>query len=88
MGYSCQRPTDEDTLLAVYIKNALENKPNDFDQIVEQIRHGDGARFFDPDKQEWAPEADFTLCLDLDRFDFILKVEKDNGMNYLTKTKP
>lgn len=85
MGYSCQYPTDEDTLLAIYIKNELEGKPNNFGAMVDQIRTGDGARFFAPEKQEWAPAADFDLCLSLNRFDFVLKVEQENGLNYLRK---
>ncbi len=85
MGYSCQYPTDEDTLLAEYIKNELEGKPNDFQAMVEQLRKGDGARFFAPEKQEWAPAEDFDLCLSLNRFDFVLKVEKQDGVNYLRK---
>lgn len=85
MGYSCQYPTDEDTLLAVYIKNELEGIPNDFQAMVEQIRKGDGARFFAPEKQEWAPAEDFDLCLALNRFNFVLKVEKENGVNYLSR---
>jgi 2-phosphosulfolactate phosphatase len=85
MGYSCQYPTDEDTLLAEYLKNELEGEPNDFQAMVEQIKHGDGARFFAPEKQEWAPVADFALCLSLNRFNFVLKVEQDNGLNYLQK---
>lgn len=85
MGYSCQYPTDEDTLLAVYIKNELEGVANDFQAMVEQLRSGDGARFFYPEKQEWAPAADFDLCLSLSRFDFVLKVEQENGLNYLMK---
>ena len=85
MGYSCQYPTDEDTLLAVYIKNELEGQPNNFAQMVEQIRLGDGARFFAPEKQEWAPVADFDLCLSLNRFNFVLKVEQEEGLNYLRK---
>ncbi len=85
MGYSCQYPTDEDTLLAVYIKNELENTINDFPAMVEQIKKGDGARFFAPEKQEWAPQADFDLCLSLNRFDFVLKVENENGLNVLQK---
>lgn len=85
MGYSCRYPTDEDTLLAVYVKNELEGEPNDFTAMVEQIRNGDGARFFAPEKQEWAPAADFDLCLSLNRFNFVLKVEQENGVNYLTR---
>lgn len=85
MGYSCQYPTDEDTLLAVYIKNELLGIENDFQAMVEQIRTGDGARFFAPEKQHWAPMADFDLCLSLNRFNFVLKVEKENELNYLRK---
>jgi len=88
MGYSCQYPTDEDTLLAIYIKNELDGIPNDFEKMVERIRIGDGARFFAPEKQEWAPSADFDLCLALNRFDFVLKVERENDLNYLRKIKP
>jgi len=85
MGYSCRYPTDEDTLLAVYIKNELEGVANDFHAMVEQLRSGDGARFFSPEKQEWAPATDFDLCLSLNRFDFVMKVEAENGVNYLKK---
>lgn len=85
MGYSCRYPTDEDTLLAVYIKNELEGKPNDFQAMVEQIREGDGARFFAPEKQAWAPMADFDLCLSLNRFNFVLQVNRENDLNYLRK---
>lgn len=85
MGYSCQYPTDEDTLLGVYIKNELQGVPNDFKAMVEKIKLGDGARFFAPEKQEWAPIADFDLCLSLNRFNFVLKVERENEVNYLRK---
>lgn len=85
MGYSCQYPTDEDTLLAEYIKNDLEGISNDFQAMIEQIRKGDGARFFAPGKQDWAPVADFDLCLSLNRFDFVLRVEEENGQNYLRR---
>lgn len=85
MGYSCQYPTDEDTLLAVYIRNELQGSPNDFAAMVEQIRMGDGTRFFAPEKQEWAPAEDFDLCLSLNRFDFVLKVEQESGLNCLKR---
>jgi len=83
MGYACEYPTDEDTLCAEWIKNELEGKPNHFAEMVEIIRQGSGARFFDPEKQSWSPQADFELCLDLNRFGFVLKVENDGGVNFL-----
>ncbi|WP_423126386.1 2-phosphosulfolactate phosphatase [Gaoshiqia sp. Z1-71] len=85
MGYACSYPTDEDTFLAEYIKARLEKQPVDFEAMVEKLRTGSGARFFAPEKQEWAPSADFELCLSLNRFNFVLKVEQENGRNYLKK---
>jgi 2-phosphosulfolactate phosphatase len=89
MGYACEYPTDEDTLCAEWIKNEIEKKAapslpekeekktKRFEEMVEIIRIGSGARFFDPEKQSWSPQADFELCLDLNRFNFVLKVEKE-----------
>ncbi len=85
MGYACEYPTDEDTFCAEFIKNELEGYPNDFEKMVAIIRQGSGARFFDPEKQEWAPEADFDLCMKINRFNFVLKVEKENNTKYLRK---
>lgn len=97
MGYACEYPTDEDTLCAEWIKNELEKeapprlpgmggeKSKSFAEMVEIIRKGSGARFFEPEKQSWSPQADFELCLDINRFDFVLKVENDGKMNYLKR---
>ncbi|WP_297097995.1 2-phosphosulfolactate phosphatase [uncultured Draconibacterium sp.] len=85
MGFALQYPTAEDTLCAEYIKNELEGRPNDFPAMVKQIKETDGARFFDPATESWSPESDFHLCMDLNRFDFILKVEKVGDLNYLRK---
>ncbi len=85
MGYACQHPTDEDTFLAEYIQAKLLGEGFDFETAKDKLRKGAGARFFVPEKQSWAPSADFDLCLDLNRFPFVLKVEKNNGINYLEK---
>lgn len=85
MGYSCEYPTDEDTFLAEYIKNELEGITNNFPEMVDKLRNGSGARLFDPENQEWSPSTDFDLCLNLNQFDFVLKVEKEGDLNYLKK---
>ena len=78
MGSSEIRIADEDTLCAEYIKNALENKINDFSKIIEHLREYRSAhKFFDP-AIDWAPERDFDLCLSLNKFNFVLKVELCN----------
>ena len=83
MGYSCAYPTHEDTFLAEYIQAKLEYRHVDFENMVERLKRGAGSRFFTPEKQKWAPSADFGLCLNLDCFNFILKVEQENERNYL-----
>ncbi len=85
MGYACEFPTDEDTLCAEYLRNELKGLPNDFTAMVEIIRKGSGSRFFEPEKQEWAPKEDFKLCLDLNRFNFVLRVQKRSDYNFLRK---
>lgn len=85
MGYACEYPTDEDTLCAEFIKNELKGKSNSFDKMIKIMRAGSGARFFDLKKQSWSPQKDFELCLDLNRFDFVLKVEREDDLNYLRR---
>ncbi len=86
MGYAYEDEAEEDTLCAEYIKSALEGKILDPNEIKERLRQDAGKRFFQPESQEWAPESDFDLCLDFNKFNFILKAEKDNdGLFYLTK---
>ncbi|HYW94821.1 MAG TPA: 2-phosphosulfolactate phosphatase [Bacteroidales bacterium] len=76
MGYSTQYPVEEDTFCAEYIKNELEERKNNFDEMVSIIRQTSGARFFDEEKQTFAPSSDFDLCLSLNRFDFVIKAKK------------
>ena len=85
MGYACSFPVDEDTLCAEYIRNELTGLPNDFNKMIPVIRKGSGKRFFEPEKQEWAPASDFNMCLKLNLFDFILKVRNDNNPGFLEK---
>jgi 2-phosphosulfolactate phosphatase len=74
MGYACLYPTDEDTLCAEYIRNELLGIESDWGYMRERMKTGSGARFFNPENREWSPEEDFELCLDRNRFDFVLKV--------------
>ncbi len=85
MGYACEFATDEDTLCAEYIRNELKGVESDFEQMKRIIRKGSGRRFFEQEKQDWAPESDFDMCLELNLFDFVLKVKTQNGNRYLEK---
>lgn len=82
-----ESPFDEDVLCANYIKSLLENNP--FINLKEQInklKTTTGSKFFNKLKQNDFPERDFYLCTEVNKFDFILNVEKDNtGNMYIRK---
>ena len=73
MGYAAQYPIEEDSLCAEYIKERLAGGEPDYDSITETIRNSSGKRFFVAANQGHAPSTDFYLCLDINRFDFVLR---------------
>ena len=86
MGYEGIRPSQEDDFCADYIENEILGKETDFNSMVEILRTGDGARLLNPENQEHSPASDFDLCLERDKFNFVLRVQKDHsGLNYLEK---
>lgn len=88
MGYACLYPVEEDDGCATYIANELNGLPNDFAAMVKEIRETSGARFFLPEKQPFAPEEDFHLCLNINRFNFVLRKETENGYMVIRKVEP
>ncbi len=52
----------------------------------ERLRAAPAAKkFFDP-AATWAPEGDFDLCTDVDRFGFVLRLSGNGGSQpYLEK---
>jgi 2-phosphosulfolactate phosphatase len=86
MGYEGIRPSQEDDFCADYIENELLGVETNFESMVEILRFGDGARLLDPKNHAHSPASDFDLCLDRDKFNFVLVVKKDeSGLNYLEK---
>jgi 2-phosphosulfolactate phosphatase len=81
-----EKPFPEDQLFAEYLKALLENKILDnFDERIAELKYTSGAKFFDEILKEHFPEKDFYLCTELNKFDFVLKVEKDNNNNLYMK---
>lgn len=80
-------PFDEDILCAKYIKSMLENKPlKNLEEEIEKLKTTTGSKFFDKLKQKDFPERDFYLCTEVNKFDFVLKVNKDEKENlYIEK---
>lgn len=78
MGREGLEEAEEDELCAVYLRSLLEGRPmGDIDERLKGLRQGGGRHFFDPENQEIFPEKDFWMCIDRDRFDFVLSVQKD-----------
>jgi 2-phosphosulfolactate phosphatase len=76
LGTAGVEPSPEDTMCAMYLKNELEDFPNRFEALRRFLATVESAaKFFDPAK-DYAPERDFELCMDLDRFGFVLRTER------------
>lgn len=74
MGLAGRKSTREDTLCAEYIKSLLEGTECDLEKGIEECKRDDGAKFFDPARQDVFPESDFHLSVEADRFPFAMRV--------------
>jgi hypothetical protein len=71
--------TDEDELCAILFRNHLKGRPGDADAIRRLIlAGGEVGRFHDPSRPYLHPE-DVDIALDINRFDFAVRVEFENG---------
>ena len=82
MGKAGLEPAEEDELCAVYLQSLLTGQElPDIDSRLKSLARGGGRHFFDPAQQEVYPEKDFWMCIDRNRFDFVLKIDGDrNGL--------
>ena len=78
MGKEGLEPAEEDELCAVYLKSLLTGTEiPDIDEKLKALRTGGGRHFFDPALRDVFPEKDFWMCIDRNRFDFVLRIDKD-----------
>ena len=76
MGWGGLEKAPEDESLADYIEQKLNRQEPDFEAMKKHIRaHPQGAKFFEED-QTIFKEGDFHCAMDLNRFDFCLKLMK------------
>ncbi len=84
MGNAGVRPAAEDELCAEYIKSLVEGvELPDFEQRVADLQRYGGDHFFDENRQEIYPKEDFFMCVQYDKFPFVIHVEKDE-MGFVT----
>ena len=86
MGLEAVSQTEEDNLCANYIKSLLLECETDLQSEIENLKTTSGAKFFDKAQNEVFPEEDFHMCVEYDKFDFIVKLEKgEDGISYMRK---
>jgi 2-phosphosulfolactate phosphatase len=79
MGDNGIKRTDEDELCAIHLRNRLEGRPGDSDAVRRLIlAGGEVGRFHDPARPYLHPE-DVAIALDIDRYDFAVKLNFEDG---------
>lgn len=74
MGHEAHTRCAEDDLCAELLFARLKGEPFDVAGVRARLRGAPAAqKFFDP-AAHWAPEPDFEMCTDVDRFDFVLRL--------------
>jgi 2-phosphosulfolactate phosphatase len=88
MGDNGLKRTDEDELCAIHLRNRLEGRPGDRDTIRRLILvGGEVRRFHDPSRPYLHPE-DVDIALDIDRYDFAVRVEFEDGRPVARMERP
>jgi 2-phosphosulfolactate phosphatase len=86
MGKEAKERSAEDDLCAEVLRGRLSGAGFDVSTVRDRLRDSPAAKkFFDP-AATWAPEGDFDLCTDVDRFGFVLRLSNGApGTAYLEK---
>ena len=79
MGHEARERCVEDYLCARCLLDLLEGRVPGLRRVAELLRDAPAARkFFDP-ACEFAPQEDFDVCTDVDRYGFVLRVRRTSG---------
>jgi 2-phosphosulfolactate phosphatase len=79
MGDNGVRRTDEDETCAMHLRNLLQGRPGDAEAVRRLIlAGGEVLRFRDPARPYLHPD-DVKIALDIDRYDFAVKVDLVDG---------
>jgi 2-phosphosulfolactate phosphatase len=80
MGWNANVRTDEDELCALYLRNLLEGREPNPDALRQLVQaSGQVAKFYDPDQPHFHAE-DCEMSLDIDRFDFAIRVAREDDL--------
>jgi 2-phosphosulfolactate phosphatase len=89
MGEAATSRCAEDDMCADLLHARLTGRAYDTGDVRERLRTAPSAqKFFDP-AATWAPQTDFDLCTDVDRFDFVLQLAgRDQALPWLERMTP
>jgi 2-phosphosulfolactate phosphatase len=80
MGNEGIARSDEDELCALHLRNLVEGRPGNPAAVREVIlAGGDVLRFHDPSRP-YLNHHDLEIALDVDRYDFAIRVTMENGL--------
>ena len=88
MGDNGIKRTDEDELCAIHIRNRLEGRPGDADAIRRLILAGGEVRRFHDPARPYLHREDVDTALDIDRYDFAVRVEFEDGLPVARMERP
>jgi 2-phosphosulfolactate phosphatase len=87
MGSEGIARSDEDELCALHLRNLLEGRPGNPAAVREVIlAGGDLLRFHDPSRP-YLNRHDLEIALDIDRYDFAIRVTMENGLPVARREK-
>ncbi len=89
VGHQGIEKRDEDEMCAQYIQESLRGAKPDIQKILRYLRsYKSSEKFFDKTKPEF-PEGDLHCAMDIDRFNFVLKVvKKENQLEIIRLISP
>ncbi len=79
MGDNGVDRTDEDEVCAIHLRNRLEGRGSDREAVSRLIMAGgEVSRFHDP-ARPYLHREDVEIALDIDRYDFAIRVRIEDG---------
>lgn len=79
-GVFPDRDGDEDIACADYIEALLRGEAPNPDRYAERVRRSDAGQLFTAADHPAFPSADLPLCAAVDRFDFVLRTTREDGL--------
>jgi len=75
----------KDELCAKYIKDSLEGKTSNFDEVKDYLKGYKSSKKFLGDNHSDQPKGDFYCAMELNKFKFIMKINRHNEHLSITK---